>query len=227
MAPGDKPPLDSGRGGGRNRHCKKGKALGFPAFPGVASKICTLCSACFSEEGGCSAVEECWPSEANSRLLQARISPWSLAPRYLFSLNRCHQRCWALWSAASRAGPSNDTSRCASDIHAISHGVLSCGGRYSKVGRRSLADLVLLPAAATDFVRGEEKKKNPTPSLWLFCLLQIEILRHREMKQLKGYPSKTQSCHQVRVSGKPRLEGVLQPVENSGWVKILVLCFIN
>lgn len=113
---------------------------------------------------------ECWPGKATSRLLQARISPWSLTPHYLFSLNCCHQLCWALWEAASQAAPSSDTFLCTSDIHTTSHGVLLCGCRYSKAGWGILADLVLLPAAATDFV---QEGKNQSPALWLFCLLQI------------------------------------------------------
>lgn len=121
--------------------------------------------------GEVSLAEECWPGKATSRLLQAGISPWSLTPHYLFSLNCCHQLCWALWEAASQAAPSSDTFLCTSDIHTVSHGELLCGCRYSKAGWWILADLVLLPAAATDFV--QEGKKSQPPALWLFCLLQI------------------------------------------------------
>lgn len=168
---GDKPPLDLGRGDSRNSAtAKRGTLLVFLLFQVSHQRSAPSAQPISPRRKGVFSAQECWPGKANSRLLQAGISPWSLAPRYLFSLNRCHQRCWALWLAASRAGPSNDTSRCTSDIHAVSHGVLSRGCRYSKVGRRSLADLVLHPAAATDFVQGG---KNQTPSLWLFCLLQI------------------------------------------------------
>lgn len=118
--------------------------------------------------GGFFLAEECWPGKASSRLLQAGISPWSLTPHYLFSLNCCHQLCWALWEAASRAAPSSDTFLCTSDIHTVSHGVPPCGCRYSRAGWCILADLILLPAAATDFVL-EGKKTSHQPSDFSAC----------------------------------------------------------
>lgn len=129
---GDKPPLKSGRGGSRNSATAKGgKILVFPHFQMLHQRFALSVQHIYPKRKGFFLME-CCPGKANSSLLQAGISPWSLAPHYLFSLNRCHQHCWALWFAASWAGPSNGTS----DIHAISHRVLSCGCRSSKVGRK-------------------------------------------------------------------------------------------
>lgn len=181
-------------------HSRKGKAVGFPSLPDVAPKTRTLHSA-YSLQGRFFRRRKSGLAKTNSRLLRAGISPWSLAPRYLFSLNRCHQRCWALWWAARGASPSNAAARCPSDTHAVPCRALSCGCRYSGAGWGSLEDLLLLPAASTGFVHWD--KDQAPPSLWLFWLLQIYIHHRREMKRLTSCPSKIQSCHKIWVSGKP------------------------
>lgn len=174
-------------------HGRKGKAVGFPSFPDVALCIQHIF------QGKAFQGRFLLSREANCRLLWAGISPWSLTPCYLFSLNRCHQHCWALWSAASSEGPSNTASQCTSDTLTATCRVFSCGCRFSRAGWQSLADLVLLPAATTGFVhQGEDQ----TPSLQLSFLLQIWTHRCREMRQLIGCPSKITSSHETQDSGK-------------------------
>lgn len=157
-----------------------------------------------------------WPGKASSRLLQAGISPWSLTPHYLFSLNCCHQLCWALWEAASRAAPSSDTFLCTSDIHTVSHGVPPCGCRYSRAGWCILADLILLPAAATDFVL--EGKKTVTSPLTFLPATNLNFPAPGN-KAASRLSLKNPIPLADRSFWKAKLEGILQLVENSGWLK--------
>lgn len=165
MARGDRPPLDSGRdGSSSSAMADRGKLWVSSSFPDVAPCIQHIF------QGKAFQGRFLLSREANSRLLWAGISPWYLTPCYLFILNCCHQHCWALWSAASREGPSNTASQCSSDTLTVTCRVFSCSYRFSRAAWQSLADLVLLPAATTGFVhQGEEQ----TLSLQLSCLLQI------------------------------------------------------
>lgn len=130
-------------------HCKRRKDLGFPAFPDVASKICIVCSAYLSKEerlffDGVLArqSQQQPPPSWDFTLISCSslfIQPEPLPPALLGSLVRCQLSRPFKWHIRHpRYFPPSPLLRL----------------QVLQGWTQSLADLVLLPAATTGFVRG-------------------------------------------------------------------------
>lgn len=178
-------------------HCKRRKDLGFPAFPDVASKICIVCSAYLSKE---ERLFFFWWSAGPAK-------PTAASSKLGFHPDLLLLTIYLAWTAAtSTAGLSGSLP--AEQALQMAHQTSTLFPTESSpaaAGPPRLDAKSGRPCSPPRCRNGlcSWRKTKQTPSLWLFCLLQIKTLRRREMKQLIGCPRKIQSYRQIRVSGKP------------------------